>query len=111
MLQALRRAFSLFAHMQDASVGSFEQRRAAYRHNRRQRAGLFACLRRWALACIVALAATCYLDALGRAQDSFGLLVLAAACAAFFSCGVCVLFVGFYAYLHLTHDPGNHKSR
>ena len=88
--------------MKDASSGSFEERMAAYRHNRRMRGELFTCMKRWALSCAVAMALTTYFDALGEGRLNIFAL-LAAACGTFIACAVCVLFVMAYAYVYLAH--------
>jgi hypothetical protein len=95
-LQRIARFFSPLWMMKDVSSGTFEERAAAYRHNRRMRGELSACMKRWALSCAVAMALTAYFDAMGVA-------VLAAACGTFIACAVCVLFVMGYAYLYLAH--------
>ena len=94
-----------FPHMKDASRGTFEEQIAAYRHNRRMRGELSACMRRWALSCGVAMLLTACFDALGAGgtgQLSIFVL-LAAACGTFIACAVCILFVMAYAYVYLTH--------
>jgi hypothetical protein len=91
--------------MKDASRGTFEERMAAYRHNRRVRGELWSCMGRWALSCCVAIALTAYFDALGAGgAGSLSIFVLlSAACGTFIACAVCVLFVMGYAYVYLTH--------
>ena len=91
--------------MKDASRGTFEERMAAYRHNRRMRGELTACMGRWALSCCVAMLLTSYFDALGAGSTgSLNVFVLlAAACGTFIACAVCILFVMAYAYVYLTH--------
>jgi hypothetical protein len=92
--------------MKDVSRGTFEERVAAYRHNRRMRGHLSACMLRWALSCSVAIVLTGYFDALGSggsgAPNIF--VLLAAACATFIACGVCVLFITAYVYIYLVHN-------
>lgn len=88
--------------MKDVSSGSFQERAAAYRHNRRLRGELFTCMKRWALSCAVAIVLTAYFDALGEGRLNI-FAVLAAACGTFIACAVCVLFVMGYAYLYLAH--------
>jgi hypothetical protein len=102
MIKALWIRFSPFRDMQDASRGSFEQRAAAYRHNRSMRKALLACMGRWALTSAVALLVTSYMQSLGAASGRFGLL--AAAAGLFATAAVCILTVGTCAYLHLACD-------
>src|SRR5215831_5971734 len=97
--------------MKDVNRGSFEERAAAYRHNRSLRGELSACMTRWLLCCAVASGLTSIFDTLGSGATSSGsgagldiFVVLAAACATFIACGVCVLFVSAYVYLYLTHE-------
>jgi hypothetical protein len=82
--------------MKDVSSGTFEERAAAYRHNRRMRGELSACMKRWALSCAIAIIPTAYFDTPGEAW-------LAAACGTFIACGICALSVLGYAYLYLAH--------
>jgi hypothetical protein len=101
-MQALLRFFSPFRLMKDVNRGSFEERAAAYRHNRSLRGELSACMIRWILSCSVAFLLTGLFDALsdgGQGLDVF--VLLAAACATFAACGVCVLSVTAYVYLYL----------
>jgi hypothetical protein len=102
LLQRLARFFSPLWLMQDVSSGSFEERAAAYRHNRRMRGELFTCMKRWALSGAVAIVLSAYFDALGEGRLSIFAL-LAAACGTFIACAVCALFVMGYAYLYLAH--------
>jgi hypothetical protein len=94
--------------MKDVSRGSFEERMAAYRHNRSMRAHLPACMLRWALSCSIAIVLTSYFDALGGGAAVPGtpsiFVLLAAACATFIACGVCVMFITAYVYFYLLHD-------
>jgi hypothetical protein len=107
VLQVLFRFFSPFRLMRDVSCGSFEERMAAYRHNRRLRGQLPACMLRWVFSCSIAMLLTAYFDALGEGAAAAGapgiFVLLAAACATFIACGVCVLFVTAYVYIYLTH--------
>jgi hypothetical protein len=105
VLEVLLKSFSPFRVMKDASRGTFEERMAAYRHNRSMRPHLSACMFRWALSCSIAIVLTAYFDALGSgASGELTIFVLlAAACATFIACGVCVLFVTAYVYVYLTH--------
>ncbi len=107
MLQALFRFFSPFRLMKDVSRGSFEERMAAYRHNRRIRGELPACMLRWAFSCSIAVLLTSYFDELGGGAAAPGapsiFILLAAACATFIACGVCVLFVTAYVWFYLAH--------
>jgi hypothetical protein len=108
VLQVLFRFFSPFRLMKDVSRGSFEERAAAYRHNRSMRGHLPACMLRWAASCSIAVLLTSYFDALGgggaAATGTPSIFVLlAAACATFIACGVCVLFITAYVYFYLTH--------
>ncbi len=110
VLQDLSRFFSPFYLMKDVSRGSFEERVAAYRHNRTLRSHLSACMARWAICCGVAIVLTSLFDAMGGGAASgstAGLdvfVVLSAACATFIACGVCVLFVTAYVYVYLGHE-------
>ncbi len=108
MIQDLSRFFSPFYLMKDTSRGSFEERAAAYRHNRGLRGQLSGCMARWLLSCAVASGLTSIFDALGSGAGArTGLdvfVVLAAACATFIACGVCVLFVTAYVYFYLGHE-------
>jgi hypothetical protein len=105
VLQRVARFFSPLWLMKDCSRGSFEERAAAYRHNRRMRGELSACMKRWAFSCALAGVLTACFDALG--EGGAGQLnifaLLAAACGTFIACAVCVLFVMGYAYLYLAH--------
>ena len=107
VLQVLFNFFSPFRLMKDVSRGSFEERMAAYRHNRRMRAHLPACMLRWAASCSVALLLTTYFDALGGGAATPGspsiFILLAAACATFIACGICVMFITAYVYFYLSH--------
>ena len=107
VLQVLFRFFSPFRLMKDVSRGSFEERMAAYRHNRRMRGHLPVCMLRWAASCSIAVLLTAYFDALGGGAATAGtpsiFVLLAAACATFIACGVCVLFVTAYVYFYLAH--------
>ena len=107
MLQALFRFFAPFRLMKDVSRGSFEERMAAYRHNRRMRVHLPACMLRWAVSCSVAVLLTTYFDSLGGGSATAGapsvFILLAAACATFIACGVCVMFITAYVYFYLAH--------
>ncbi len=110
MIQDWVRVFSPFHLMKDVNRGSFEERAAAYRHNRGLRSRLSACMLRWLLCCAVASGLTSIFDALGSGADTgpgTGLdvfVLLAAACATFIACGVCVLFVTAYVYFYLGHE-------
>jgi hypothetical protein len=107
VLQVLFRFFSPFSLMKDVSRGSKEERIAAYRHNRRMRGQLPLCMLRWAASCSIAVLLTAYFDALGGGAATAGtpsvFVLLAAACATFIACGVCVLFITAYVYLYLVH--------
>jgi hypothetical protein len=107
VLQVLFRFFSPFSLMKDVSRGSKEERIAAYRHNRRMRSELPRCMLRWAASCSVAVLLTAYFDALGGGAATPGtpsiFVLLAAACATFIACGVCVLSVTAYVYFYLVH--------
>jgi hypothetical protein len=107
VLQVLFRFFSPFRLMKDVSRGSFEERMAAYRHNRRMRSQLPACMLRWALSCSIAVLLTTYFDSLGGGSATPGapgiFILLAAACATFIACGVCVMFITAYVYFYLAH--------
>jgi hypothetical protein len=106
VLQALFRFFAPFRLMKDASRGSFEERMAAYRHNRRMRGQLPACMLRWAASCSVAVLLTTYFESLGDASAAAPsvFIWLAAACATFIACGVCVMFITAYVYFYLAHN-------
>jgi hypothetical protein len=88
--------------MKDATRGSFEQRAAAYRHNRSKRHELLACLGRWAICSGVVLLLTSYVQTLGSTSSLLALLV--AAGGLFATTGICILTVGACAYLHLAYD-------
>ncbi|HEY6924214.1 MAG TPA: hypothetical protein VI653_12150 [Steroidobacteraceae bacterium] len=105
MIQRLTSFFSPLRMMKDVSRGSFEERIAAYRHNRSMRGPLAACMRRWALCSSVAIVLTALFDTLGSGgSGSLNIfVVLAAACGTFIACAVCMLFVMGYAYVYLTH--------
>lgn len=107
VLQVLFRFFSPFSLMKDVSRGSKEERIAAYRHNRRMRGHLPLCMLRWAASCSIAVLLTAYFDALGGGASAPGtpsiFVLLAAACATFIACGVCVLFITAYVYFYLAH--------
>jgi hypothetical protein len=106
VLQGLVRFFSPFRLMKDVSRGSFEERMAAYRHNRRMRGELSACMLRWVLSCSVAVVLTALFDALGGSGTAMSpsiFTLLSAACATFIACGVCVLFITAYVWFYLAH--------
>ena len=107
MLQALARFFSPFRLMKDTDRGSFEERVAAYRHNRRMRGRLPAYIMRWAVSCAVAIVLTAYFDSLGGGSATPGppgiYILLAAGCATFIACGVCVMLTTAYVYFYLSH--------
>jgi hypothetical protein len=104
VLEALCRCFSPFLAMKDVNRGTLEQRTAAHRHNRRMRGALSGCMLRWAASCTVALALTAYFEGLGRPGTAGLHELLAAACATFCACSLCVLFISAYVYVHLAHD-------
>lgn len=106
VLQSLTRFFSPLRMMKDVSRGTFEERAAAYRHNRNMRRPLAACMGRWALCCSVAMVLTAFFDALGAGgSGSLSIFVLlAAACGTFIACAICVLFVMGYVYVYLTYN-------
>jgi hypothetical protein len=107
VLQALSRFFSPFRLMKDAGRGSFEERVAAYRHDRRTRALLLAYMLRWAVSCGGAVLLTAYFDSLGGGSATPGppgiFILLAAGCATFIACGVCVMLTTAYVYFYLSH--------
>jgi hypothetical protein len=107
VLQVLFRFFAPFRLMKDVSRGSFEERMAAYRHNRRMRDQLPPCILRWALSCSIAVLLTTWFDYLGGGSAAPGapgiFILLAAACATFIACGVCVMFLAAYVYFYLEH--------
>ena len=107
MIQGLSRFFSPFHQMKDVSRGSFEERAAAHRHNRSLRGEISACMTRWLLCCAVASGLTSIFDTLAGNSSRTGIdvfVLLAAACATFIACGVCVLFVSAYVYVYLAHE-------
>jgi hypothetical protein len=111
MIEALLRWFSPFRLMKDAGRGTREQRIAAYRHNRRQRGELTACMGRWTFVLAAAALLTEWFDALGGAGGRAGVpsnvfVYLAAASATFLVCAVCVLFITVYVYVYLTTHEG-----
>ena len=111
MLEALLRWFSPFRQMKDVSRGTREERIAAYRHNRRRRGELTACMRRWTFLLAAAALLTEWFDALGgpggHADGSANVFAyLAAVCATLLVCGLCVLFVTAYVYVYLTRHDG-----
>jgi hypothetical protein len=95
--------------MKDVNRGSKEERIAAFRHNRRMRGHLSMCMLRWAASCSIALLLTAAFEALGGGAATAGtpsiFVLLAAACATFIACGVCVLFVTAYVYFYLALAP------
>jgi hypothetical protein len=111
MLESLLRWFSPFRLMKDAGTGTREERIAAYRYNRRRRADLAACMRRWALMLSAAALLMPWLDMRGgegaHLRSTANVFVyLAAACATFLACGLCVLFITVYVYVYLTSHEG-----
>lgn len=111
MLESLLRWFSPFRLMRDVNCGTREERIAAYRYNRRRRGELTACMRRWAFALAAAALLTERFDALGGAGGHARLpanvfVYLAAACATFLVCGLCVLFTTAYVYVYLISHEG-----
>jgi hypothetical protein len=109
VLQVLYRFFSPFRLMKDVNSGSKEERIAAFRHNRRMRGHLPVCMLRWAASCSVAVLLTAVFEALGGGAATVGtpsvFVLLAAACATFIACGVCVLFITAYVYFYLALAP------
>jgi len=95
--------------MKDVNRGSKEERIAAFRHNRSLRRELPACMLRWAASCSIAVLLTAYFEALGGGASTAGtpsiFVLLAAACATFIACGVCVLAVTAYVYFYLSLAP------
>jgi len=114
MLESLLRRFSPFRLMKDVSLGTREERIAAYRHNRRRRGELRSCMRRWAFVLAAAALLTEGFDALGGVGGTGGhvegltriFVYLSAACATFLVCGLCVLFITAYVYVYLTNHEG-----
>ena len=111
MLESLLRWFSPFRLMKDVGRGTREERIAAYRYNRRKRAELTACMRRWVFLLAATALLTQWLDGLGgggvHAEGMPRLFAyLAAACATLLVCGLCVLFITAYVYLYLTSHEG-----
>ncbi|MBW4052074.1 MAG: hypothetical protein HIU85_11555 [Proteobacteria bacterium] len=111
MLESLLRWFSPFRLMKDTGMGTREERIAAYRYNRLRRGELGACMRRWVLVLSAAALLTQGFDVLGgqgaHLQGPPNVFVfLAAACATFLVCGLCVLFVTAYVYVYLTSHEG-----
>ena len=112
MLESLLRWFSPFRLMKDVSCGTREERIAAYRYNRRRRGELTACMRRWAFVLAAAALLTEAFDVLagGGGVSAAGMprvfAYLAAACATFLVCGLCVLFITAYVYVYLTSHDG-----
>lgn len=110
MFESLLRWFSPFRLMKDVSCGTREERIAAYRYNRRQRGKLTACMRRWAFLLAGTALLTAWLDGLGGGVHAEGMprvfAYLAAACATFLVCGLCVLFITAYVYVYLTSHEG-----
>ena len=111
MRDTLLRWFSPFRLMRDVSCGTCEERIAAYRYNRRRRGELTACMWRWAFVLAGAALLTEGFDALGGGGTSATLMprvfaYLAAACATFLVCGLCVLFITAYVYVYLTSHDG-----
>jgi hypothetical protein len=94
--------------MKDVNRGSKEERIAAFRHNRRMRGHLPVCMLRWAASCSIAVLLTTVFEAFGGAAATGApsiFVLLAAACATFIACGVCVLFVTAYVYFYLALAP------
>lgn len=111
MIEALLRWFSPFRLMKDVSCGTSEQRVAAYRYNRRRRGDLRACMCRWTCVLTAAALLTERCDAVSGTSGHAGAPVsvfvyLAAACATFLVCAVCVLFITAYVYVYLTTHDG-----
>ncbi len=107
VLQRLYVFLSPFRLMKDVSRGTREERIAAYRHNRDMRRHLPICMARWLFCCSIAVLLTAYFDAMGGGAATPGapavFVLLAAACATFIACGVCVLFITAYVYFYLVH--------
>ncbi|HVS77169.1 MAG TPA: hypothetical protein VHE11_09555 [Steroidobacteraceae bacterium] len=111
MFESLLLWLSPFRLMKDVSRGTREERIAAYRHNRRRRGELTVYMRRWAFVLVTAALLTESFDALGGvggrpvwAANVF--VYLAAACATFLVCSLCVLFVTAYVYVYLNSHEG-----
>jgi len=103
MLESLLRGFSPFRLMKDVSRGTREERIAAYRHNRRRRGELRACMGRWAALLAAAALLTEEFDTQGLPRV---FVYLSAVCATFLVCGVCVLFITAYVYIYLISHEG-----
>jgi hypothetical protein len=93
MLESLLRWFSPFRLMRDVSRGTREERIAAYRHNRRRRGELRACMGRWTF---VLAAAALLTEGFGGQGLPRVVVYLSAACATFLVCGLCVLLITAY---------------
>jgi len=111
MIEALLQWFSPFRLMKDVGRGTREERIAAYRYNRRRRGELTGCMRRWAFVFAAAALLTEWFDTLGGTAGHAGasanvFVYLAAACATFLVCALCVLFVTAYVYVYLTTHEG-----
>jgi hypothetical protein len=103
MLESLLRWFSPFRLMRDVSRGTREERIAAYRHNRRRRGELRACMGRWTF---VLAAAALLTEGFGGQGLPRVFVYLSAACATFLVCGLCVLLITAYVYVYLTSHEG-----
>jgi hypothetical protein len=104
--ELVRKFFSPFCLLKDATVGTAAERSAAYHHNRRVRHCLPRYILRWLAACGIAILMANYFEMLGSQPGSFWLFtVLAAAQAIAAAVGFCVVLVFAYAYLYLSaHD-------
>ncbi|MGH8294523.1 MAG: hypothetical protein ACRETZ_03340 [Steroidobacteraceae bacterium] len=111
MIEALLQGFSPFRLMKDVSRGTREEQLAAYRYNRRRRAELTACMRRWAFVLAAAALLAEWFGALSGASchaegQANAFVYLAAACATLLVCGLCVLFITAYVYVYLSSHEG-----
>ena len=103
MFESLLHWFSPFRVMRDVSRGTREERIAAYRHNRRRRGELRACMGRWVFLLAAAALLTEQFDTQGLPRV---FVYLSAVCATFLVCGLCVLFITAYVYVYLISHEG-----
>ena len=112
MLDTLRRYFSPFEVLKDASRGTFAEQAAAYRYNCSNRACLTTYIQRWMVSGAIALLLTAFFDALTPHESrALTVPVLLAACVAMFATlAACAVFILSYAYAALSYHAAHYRD-
>lgn len=112
MLDTLRRYFSPFEVMKDASRGTFAERAAAFRYNCSNRACLTTYIQRWLVTGTIALLLTGFFDAMSPHESRvFTVPVLLAACVAMFATlAACAVAILSYAYAALAYHANHYRD-